>query len=175
MFGNRLSIGRYTHAKNYDNVPEIARRIIEAGHPDLRWYIIGFGGGEDLILRKIAESGMQNHVILLGKKANPYPYIKACDIYVQPSRYEGKSVTVREAQILCKPVIVTDYPTAGSQIRNGIDGVIVPMDNDGCAKGIIEAMKNQGLLNSISEYLSTHDYGNEREVEKIYALLRNKV
>ena len=87
---NLLSIGRFCTAKNYDNVPDIARRIVESGHPDLKWYIIGYGGDEALIRRKISEAGMEEHVILLGKKENPYPYIKACDIYVQPSRYEGK-------------------------------------------------------------------------------------
>ena len=166
-----LSVGRYTHAKNYDNVPDIARRIVEAGCSDFRWYIIGFGSDEGLIRQKIAEAGMQDHVILLGKKENPYPYIKACDIYVQPSRYEGKSVTVREAQILCKPVIVTDYPTAKSQIRDGVDGVIVPMDNEACAKGIVKVIKNKELQTSLSHYLASHDYGNEGEVEKIYAML----
>lgn len=168
---NMLSIGRYTNAKNYDNVPDIAKRIVEAGFPDLHWYIIGYGGDEGLIRRKIIEAGMQDHVILLGKKENPYPYIKACDIYVQPSRFEGQSVTVREAQILCKPVIVTNYPTAPSQIKNSIDGIIVPMNNESCAMGIIDAMKNKVLLANISGYLSTHDYGDEREVEKIYNLI----
>ena len=166
-----LSVGRYTQAKNYENVPDIARRIVNAGYSDLRWYIIGFGGLESLIRQKIAEAGMENHVILLGKKDNPYPYIKACDIYVQPSRYEGKSVTVREAQILYKPVIVTNYSTAGSQIQDGIDGVIVPLENEACANGIINVVENKELLNSISAWLSTHDYGNESEVDKIYNLL----
>lgn len=166
-----LSVGRYTQAKNYENVPDIARRIVNAGYSDMRWYIIGFGGLESLIRQKIAEAGMENHVILLGKKDNPYPYIKACDIYVQPSRYEGKSVTVREAQILYKPVIVTNYSTAGSQIQDGIDGVIVPLENEACANGIINVVENKELLNSISAWLSTHDYGNESEVEKIYYLL----
>lgn len=165
-----LSVGRYTQAKNYENVPDIARRIVNAGYSNLRWYIIGFGGLESLIRQKIAEVGMENHVILLGKKDNPYPYIKACDIYVQPSRYEGKSVTVREAQILCKPVIVTNYTTAGSQIQDGIDGVIVPLQNEACANGIINVVENKELQDSISVWLSTHDYGNECEVEKIYNL-----
>ena len=170
--GIRLfSVGRYTHAKNYDNVPDVARRIVELGVTDFYWYIIGYGGEEDLIRQKIAEARMEDHVILLGKKENPYPYIKACDIYVQPSRYEGKSVTVREAQILCKPVIVTDYPTAKSQIKDGVDGVIVPMDNEACAQGIVNVVKNKALLGSISDYLASHDYGNEQEVEKIYSLL----
>ena len=166
-----LSIGRFTSAKNYDNVPAIARHIVEAGRKDLRWYIIGFGGDEALIRQRIVETGMQQHVIVLGKKENPYPYIKACDLYVQPSRYEGKSVTVREAQILCKPVIVTNYPTAGSQIRDGQDGIIVPMDNKGCACGIINIINDSSRLQAITDFLITHDYGNEQEVDKLYSLL----
>lgn len=168
---NLLSVGRYCHAKNYDNVPDIMKRLLEKGFKDLRWYIIGFGGDEPLIRQKIAEAGMEDHVILLGKKDNPYPYIKACDIYVQPSRYEGKSVTVREAQVLCKPVIVTNYPTAKSQIKDGVDGIIVPQDNEGCADGISRAIQGRAQLDAFRAYLQEHDYGNETEIEKILNLL----
>ena len=165
-----LSIGRFCHQKNFDNVPFIARNLVDAGFDDFHWDIIGFGN-ENLIREKIAEAGMQEHVIILGKKENPYPYIKACDIYVQPSRYEGKSVTVREAQMLYKPVVITNYATARSQIKDGKDGVIVPMDNEGCARGIVDLIRNNELQQSIKDYLRAHDYGNEREVEKIYKLL----
>ena len=168
---NLLSVGRYCHAKNYDNVPDIMKRLVEKGFKDLRWYIIGFGGDEPLIRQKIAEAGMEDHVILLGKKDNPYPYIKACDIYVQPSRYEGKSVTVREAQVLCKPVIVTNYPTAKSQVKDGVDGIIVPQDNEGCAEGMARTIKNQDQWNTFIVYLQENDYGNEKEVEKVLKLL----
>jgi glycosyltransferase involved in cell wall biosynthesis len=167
---NLLSVGRFSDAKNYDNLPDICRCLV-AVYPRLKWYIIGYGGDEPLIRRAIAEAGMEEHVILLGKKENPYPYIKACDIYVQPSRYEGKSVTVREAQMLCKPVVVTNYPTASSQIQDGIDGVIVPMDNEGCAQGIAKVIADTSLQKRIINYLFTHDYGNESEVEKIYNLI----
>ena len=171
---NLLSVGRFCEAKNYDNVPDICKRILEIlkdKNIDIRWYIIGFGTDENLIRQKIAEAGMQEHVIILGKKSNPYPYIKACDIYVQPSRYEGKSVTVREAQMLYKPVVVTNYPTASSQIQNGVDGVIVPLDNEGCAKGLAEFILDIEKQNHIIEYLKAHDYGNVEEVEKIYKLI----
>ena len=146
--------------------------ILKDSNIDLRWYIIGFGADENLIRQKIAEAGMQAHVIILGKKSNPYPYIKACDIYVQPSRYEGKSVTVREAQMLCKPVVVTNYPTASSQIKNGDDGIIVPLDNEGCAKGLAKFILDTEKQNHIIEYLKAHDYGNVEEVEKIYDLIK---
>lgn len=168
---NLLSVGRYCPAKNYDNVPDIASRIMAHGVNDLKWYIIGYGIEEELIRSKIREAGMEEHVILLGKRENPYPYIKACDIYVQPSRYEGKSVTVREAQMLCKPVAVTAYPTAPSQINHGVDGVIVPLNNAGAARGLADFIKDTALQQQISEYLRTHDYGNSAEVNKIYQLL----
>lgn len=172
---NLLSVGRFSYAKNYDNVPDICKRInyqlSTINYPlRVRWYLIGYGGDEPLIRQKIKEAGMEEHVIILGKRANPYPYIKKCDLYVQPSRYEGKSVTVREAQILCKPVVVTNYTTAPSQVKDGIDGVIVPMDNEGCADGIVRFIKNKELQLQITGHLKTHHYGNESEVEKVYQL-----
>lgn len=167
-----LSVGRFSEAKNYDNVPDICKRIIEELHHNIIWYIIGYGGDETLIRANIKEAKMEKHVILLGKRTNPYPYIKACDIYVQPSRYEGKSVTVREAQMLCKPVVVTNYPTAPSQIQQGTDGVIAPMDNAGCAHVIAEVITDKPLQNRLISYLKTHDYSNESEAHKIYALIQ---
>lgn len=167
---NLLSIGRLCYQKNFENIPFICKQICEEGI-DVHWYIIGYGADEGLIRDNIARAGMDERVILLGKKSNPYPYIKACDIYVQPSRFEGKSVTVREAQMLCKPVVVTAYPTATSQIKHNVDGVIVPMDNEGCAKGLIQFISNKQLQCGLMQYLSSHDYGNEAEVEKIYQLI----
>lgn len=166
---NLLSIGRYCEAKNFDSVPDILKRIRETGI-NAYWYIIGFGSDEALIKSKIAEAGMEEYVILLGKQENPYPYLNAADIYVQPSRYEGKSVTVREAQILCKPIVVTNYRTASSQVKDGVDGIIVPLDNNLCANGITEFINNKELQDSISMYLSTHDYGNEKEAQKVQDL-----
>ncbi len=168
---NLLSVGRFCYAKNYDNVPEICRRIIESG-VNVRWYLIGYGGDEPLIRSKIAEAGMEDRVIILGKKSNPYPYIKTCDIYVQPSRYEGNSVTVREAQILCRPVVVTDYSTAMNQVKDGMDGVIVPMDNMACAEGIVKVISSSVLIKTISETLAKSDFGNVSEAEKLSVLLR---
>lgn len=165
-----LTIGRYSPAKKLEEVPAICRGILNAGI-DVRWYIIGFGASDEYIRKEIEREGMKEHVILLGKKENPYPYLKACDWYIQPSRYEGKSVVVREAQMLCKPVIVTNYPTAGSQIRDCVDGVIVPMEIDECAKKIVDSLNSSQLRKQIKEYLKLHDYGNVSEVDKIYNII----
>ena len=167
---NVLSVGRFCYAKNYDNIPIICRQIRHEGI-NIRWYLIGYGNDEELIRQEIKKAGMEESVIIIGKRSNPYPYMKACDIYAQPSRYEGKSVTVREAQMLCKPVVITNYPTAKSQIKNGVDGVIVPLNNEDCAQGIADFIRNKKLQDDIIEYLQTHDFGNLSEAQKIDSLI----
>lgn len=165
-----LSIGRFCEAKNFDNVPEIAS-IIKSKGVDFKWYIIGYGGDEALIKSKIVDFNMQDTVVILGKKDNPYPYIKACDIYVQPSRYEGKAVTVHEAQILNKPIAITDYKTAHSQLQDGFDGLIVPMDNEACANALAEFICNKDLQMQFVENMKTVNYSNESEIDKLYELI----
>ena len=167
-----LSVGRFSEQKNFDNVPDICRRLVTDGL-NVKWYLIGYGGDEPLIRQKIAEAGMQDRVIILGKKDNPYPYMRACDLYVQPSRYEGKAVTVREAQLLGKPVVITNYATSGSQLEDGVDGVIVPLDNAGCAAGIAAVLRDPARMQQLSENCAKRDYTNSAEVEKIYALMED--
>ena len=164
-----LSIGRFSAPKHFEAVPQICAEMERLG-VDFKWYIIGYGD-DSLIQAALDKYKMRHRMILLGKKTNPYPYIKACDIYAQPSIYEGKSVTVREAQILMKPVVITNYPTAKSQVFSGSDGIIVPLDEMETAAGIVDFIKNKDLAGHLVEYLKTHDYGNESEVEKIYSVL----
>lgn len=166
-----LSIGRFCYAKNFDNIPQICSLIRQSGI-NIKWYLIGFGGDEQLIRNKIAEYGMQDYVIILGKKSNPYPYIKACDIYVQPSRYEGKSIAVREAQMLNKPVVITDFPTANSQLKNGVDGVIVPLEITACANAMCDFIKNTDSQNKLIENTKKTDYTNSNEINKLYELVK---
>ena len=165
-----LSVGRYSEAKNFDNVPAICRAIRESGL-NVKWYLIGYGGDEELIRRRIADTGMEEYVIILGKRDNPYPYIKACDLYVQPSRYEGKCVSVIEAQILQKPVVITAYPTSACQLEDGVDGVIVPLDNAGCAKGITDLLRDEPRMAMLKKNCAGRDYSNVKEIEKLYELV----
>lgn len=166
-----LTIGRFSHPKRMDEIPELCRRVRDGGLP-VRWYLIGYGGDEPLIRRRIAENHMEKFVIVLGKKENPYPYISACDVYVQPSRYEGKCVAVREAQVLGKPVVITNYATSASQLEDGVDGAIVPMDIEACAEGISAVLKDKQLQEKFVDNCKIRDYSNAREVEKLYRMMQ---
>jgi len=161
-----LSVGRYCHAKNFDNVPAICSMTEK-----VKWYIIGYGPDEELIKSKIKELGMGDRVILLGKKTNPYPYFKACDIYVQPSRYEGNAVTVNEALILGKPVVIADYATASSQIENGVNGVIAPLENEKFAKALTNFIGDEELKQNIIKTLKSSDFSKSDEINKLYKII----
>ncbi len=165
-----VSCGRLTEAKNFVSVPEIASEMKRLG-TDFRWYIVGGGPEEGRIRERISAFNMEDTVVLLGQKANPYPYIAACDIYAQPSLYEGKAVAVREAQILGKPVVITSFPTAKSQLTDGFDGIVVPMETKACASGIASLLFDGELMATLTENCLGTDYGNGSEIEKIYSFI----
>ena len=75
--------------------------------------------------------------------------------------------------MLGKPVVITDYATSASQLDNGVDGIVVPMDNEGCAQGIAALLKAPEQMQELSENCKKRDYSNRREVEKLYQLLEH--
>ena len=164
-----LSIGRFTYQKNFESIPEICK-IIRSHDIDIKWYIIGFGMDEEKIKYNIKKYDMEEFVFILGKKDNPYPYINQCDVYLQLSRYEGKSIAVREAQMLQKPVIITDYPTSHDQVNNNVDGLIVPLKTNECALAIVDIIKTN-KLEIIKKKLMIMNYDNDSEIEKKYQLI----
>jgi len=165
---NILSVGRFESAKNFTRLPEIVSKL----DLPIKWYLIGYGGQEAEIRSEIEEYGVEDKITILGKKTNPYPYMKSCDVYAQLSLYEGKSVTVREAQMLYRPVVITDYPTARSQIKDGFDGKIIPLEIEACVEGLRSFLLDKDQQKKLSDNCKDLNFGNEDEVEKIYDVIR---
>lgn len=167
-----LSIGRLDHQKGFDMAVEACLLLIKK-NLNIKWYIIG-GGTERLALeQKIKEHGLENRIILLGLKENPYPYLKACDIYVQPSRYEGKSIAVDEAKILAKPIVVTNFTTAKDQIESGVNGLICEMTPEAIADAIMALIENKEMSHRFSTNLTEEKLGTEDEINKLYQLINS--
>lgn len=166
---NILSVGRFCWEKNFSAIPsicvELRKRNIKCN-----WYIIGFGSLEKEIENAIIREKMVDNVFLLGKQTNPYPYIKNCTIYVQPSISEGKAVTVTEAQILGKPVIITNYPTAHSQLRDGIDGIVAPLDILGCADMIAALLTDKEKMRVLENNCTKTDYSGKENIDFLLEL-----
>ena len=119
----------------------------------------------------IKEKGLEENMIFVGVQSNPYPYMYLSDIYVQPSRYEGKSISLDEAKILCKPIVVTNFSTVGDQFVNGKNATICEMNGEAVANAIVELMNDSSLRESYQKYLDTHIVDNSSEVNKLYKYL----
>ncbi|MDN3362353.1 glycosyltransferase [Priestia megaterium] len=166
-----VTVARLSHAKGIDNAVKALKLLRDRGYNNISWYVVGYGGDEAIIKELISKHDLEDSFILLGKQTNPYPFIKEADLYVQPSRYEGKAVTVGEAQILSKPVLVTNYTTAQSQVQNGIDGYICEMSIEGIAIGIEKLFKNPQQRNELTNNCKNTDYSNCNELEKLYKVI----
>ncbi|MEB3100770.1 glycosyltransferase [Ferviditalea candida] len=169
-----MTVARLSHAKGIDQAVHTLKLLKDRGYDDIVWYVVGYGGDESAIRQLISKYSLEDRFILLGKQLNPYPFMRASDIYVQPSRYEGKAVTVTEAKILGKPILITNYPTAGSQVEDGYDGIICDLSVEGIARGIERLYHSEALRAHLVRNLKDMDFSNGDELEKLYAMIGNR-
>lgn len=166
-----ITVARLSYAKGIDTAVKALKILKDRGYDHICWYVVGYGGDEQQIKELIVENNVTDQFILLGKKLNPYPFIKEADLYVQPSRYEGKAVTVVEAQILSKPVLITNYPTANSQVKDGFDGTICELSAKGIADGIEKLYLDSQLREQLANNCTSSIYSNLNELNKLYSLI----
>ncbi|MDY5022376.1 MAG: glycosyltransferase, partial [Blautia sp.] len=158
-------IGRLSEQKGFDIALKAAKNMKEKNFKFV-WYIIGEGSDLNMLLEMRKEYNLIEEVVFLGAKKNPYYYIKNCDVFVQTSRFEGKSIVLDEAMILNKPIVVTNYTTVTSSITNGENGTIVEINPDDICEGIIKLYNNPELRKIYSKNLSITATGNEAEIAK---------
>ncbi|NOU65181.1 glycosyltransferase [Paenibacillus sp. LMG 31461] len=164
-----VSVGRLNYHKGFELAIESCKELVNTGY-QVKWYIIGEGEERKNLERIIDHNKLNDTIKLVGIKENPYPYIKAADIYVQPSRFEGKSIAIDEAKILYKPIVVTDFDTAKDQITDQVNGLIVGMNPKSLSAGIASLIDNPSLRKQFSQNLSTENLGTEDEIHKLYAM-----
>ncbi len=115
---NILTVGRLVIGyKGYDVAIKTANLLRSSGYR-FKWYVIGDGQDKAKLQDLVKVYDLEKYFILLGSRDNPYPYMKMCDIYVQPSRNEGFGLTVIEAKILKKPIVCTNFNTSNELIKN---------------------------------------------------------
>ena len=145
-----LTVGRICHQKGYDMaIPAIARLISE-GYT-IKWYIIGDGdqSDKDSLFEIVLKNGLEKNVSFLGIKQNPYPYMKKCDIYLQPSRHEGKPIAVEEAKVFGKPIFLTNFSSANEQLKGYFCGEIGEISTEGVYLGLKKLLSSE-LLRTLS-------------------------
>jgi glycosyltransferase involved in cell wall biosynthesis len=160
-----LSIGRLSKTKGFDLAVNAAFILKQRGIK-FCWFIIGEGSERERLTSLINKNGLQEYVFLLGLRRNPYPYIKQANIVIQTSRYEGKSIVLDEAKILCKPIVSTNYVSVYDQLQDGETGMLVEMSDKSIADGIERLLHENHLQDYFSSNLRKMDNGTEKELVK---------
>ena len=169
---NIVSCGRLDPVKGFDLAIRACKLLLDKGINDFHWHIIGGGPIEAELKKAAANSGAGEHIVFHGMQQNPYPYMANADLFVQPSRFEGYSLSIMEALALGLPIVATKA-AAGEQITNGVNGVLC----DTSAESIADAVKNLYIgkdeANKYREYLKSYDFErlNNRIISDIESLI----
>lgn len=161
-----VTVGRLTREKGHDITIPILDKLIRDGYK-IRWYCIGEGNRRTEYEKLIEKYNLKENYILLGAKSNPYPYIKKCDIYVQPSIHEGYCISLAEARCLNKPIVATDFAGANEQLKHGKTGMIVKRNEKEIYESIKRLIDDDSLRQSIIENLKQEIIDTSQEINKL--------
>lgn len=169
---NIVTCGRVSREKGMDIALDACAMLIRDGKTDIRWWIVGGGPMEDEIRSQAEQLGISDRFHVLGMQANPYPFIAMADLYVQPSRFEGHSVTVMEARVLGKAIVATEN-AAAEQLTDREDGMLCKANAEAIAHTVSELYQNERLRSELGEragrYLFEKD--NYDNLQMLQALL----
>jgi glycosyltransferase involved in cell wall biosynthesis len=162
-----VSIGRIDPVKRFSLIPEIVNNL-KKRKLNFRWFIIGEGKGKEkeLLIDNIFKYSVQNELLLLGEKNNPYPYIKQSDLLVSTSKSEACPNVINEAKILGTPIVAADFGSVYEFIEDNVNGLISPIET--IADKIEQMITNDTLYNRIKNNISHFKYDNEEILNVLY-------
>lgn len=152
-----VTCGRISPEKGMDLAAEACAILLRQGMTELHWWLVGSGPALRDLEAQVRRLGIESHFHILGMRRNPYPYLRRADLYVQPSRFEGHSVTVLEARVLQKPIVAT-FAAAEGQLRQEVDGLLCDTDAEALAKAIRRCREDAGLRQRFRAALKAHDF-----------------
>lgn len=167
-----LTVGRLSKEKGQELTINVLARLKNEGYK-VRWYCIGDGPEKDNYRNRIKSLDIENDYILLGSKLNPYPFMKDCDIYVQPSKHEGYCITLGEARCFDNPIVTTNFTGANEQIKNEITGLVCDISEQGIYQAIKRLLDNKELYKDIRTNLSNEIVDSTNEINKLGKLVNS--
>lgn len=166
-----LSVGRLTAQKAFEVSVDSMKRLKDAGK-NVRWYVLGEGDQRKKLQEQIDALGLTEDFILYGAVNNPYPFMKQADIYVHASRFEGKSIAIQEAQILGKPMVVSDCSGNREQVCHGKDGLMCGLTPDSLAENIMLLLEDEALRRKLGAAAAKKNADAAEEIQKLLSMLK---
>ena len=168
-----VTLGRLEEQKALELSME-ALALLKKDGIKARWYVLGEGSERKKLEDKITTFHLEGDFLLMGAVENPYPYLAAADLYVHASRFEGKSIAVQEAQVLGKPIIVSDCSGNREQVEDGKDGLFCELSPKGICQAVETLYRNPELRKMLGEHAGKKAQTSGEELKKLYDLLETR-
>lgn len=163
---NFVTVARLVEQKAIDRLIDVHYRLIK-NNLEHNFYVIGDGPEKEKLENKIKEMKIGETFHLLGKKENPYPYIKNADYFCLLSKFEGYGMVLEEAKILNKPIMITNT-AAREAVEKYNNAEIVENSFEGIYKGLEKIIK-KGKSNI--KLTNAGNYDNSKLLEKVIKLV----
>lgn len=152
----------YNHQKRIDRIIETINILNQKGKANrFDWVIVGEGPDKDMLQMMIEKYKLDAVVKLAGLQINPYPFMKYANAFILPSAYEGYGMTIKEAQILSTPTLVTNFGPAKEAVEDGKTGLICDNTDDDFTRMIEKIVDNPMILKALRDYLVANPITNE--------------
>lgn len=168
-----LTVGRLTEQKALDISGRACKIVRDKGY-DVCWFVLGEGDQRGILEALVKKLELEEYFIMPGVVRNPYPYMYQSDIYVHCSRFEGKSIAIQEAQVLGKPMVVSDCSGNREQVIDGVDGLMCNLNPEEIAKNIISLLDSEELRSSLGKNAAMKVEAEENMLNKLYELTDEK-
>lgn len=167
-----VSVGRIVIEKGYDIAVEAAKLLKDKGI-DFIWLFIGDGYYYDTINNLIQSYELCDYCKLIGKKENPYPYMRKADLVILTSRVEAQSLIIMEALILDKLIVASSLPSISEQLNNGELGVLCQLSPTTIVDAITKILGDKELQNKILGNVKQNIVDSEVVIKKIIGLINS--
>ena len=166
---NLVTVARLVPQKAIGRFIEVHSKLIneELNH---EVYVIGDGPEKEKLEKSIKENNVENSFHLLGKKENPYPYIKNANYFCLLSNFEGYGMVLEEAKILGKPIIITNT-AAREAVENYKNSIILENSKEGIYNGLKEILKEKKQENT--EISQLKEYDNSKIIGQVVELIES--
>lgn len=161
---NLVSVGRLCNQKNYKVFVAAHKKLIDDGYK-IRSYVVGEGLDRKELETLICENDISESFILLGRKDNPFPYVKNADIFVLSSLYEGLPTVLYESIILGTPCVSTRVAGADEILENKY-GLVTENSVNGLYEGLKEVLEN-GKDRVFRENLKKYRFDYKEIIQKV--------
>lgn len=162
---NFVTVARLVPQKAIDRLINVHAKLINE-NINHNFYVIGDGPEKEKLIKMINDNKVENTFHLLGKKENPYPYIKNADYFCLLSNFEGYGMVLEEAKILEKPIIITNT-AAREALANYKNGIIIENSEDEIYKNLKEVIQSGKKLYNNEKI----EYDNSDIIRKIEKLV----